>query len=147
MKPCLEEESLNFLKHLVELRNMKVARFKNIDYLPASHEDKENPQVLKKVLLTHEDLILGRVQMVNWAKLPVGNKFRAHYHEDMEEIFIIMDGLVKVKVNAQEAELAKGDVVVIEPQEVHEMENTGSEDAYYIVIGITQGRNGKSINV
>lgn len=126
---------------------MKIIYSKKITYISAAHEDIKNPQAWKKVLLTHSDLISGKVQMVNWAKLPKGNSFQAHYHEDMEEIFIIISGKVKIICNNEAVILEKGDAVVIQPKEIHEMTNISHQDVYYIVIGITQSISGKTIIV
>ena len=43
---------------------MKIVRGNSLEFIPASHEDSQNPGVLKKVLATRNDLIAGRVQMV-----------------------------------------------------------------------------------
>ncbi|KKS40654.1 MAG: hypothetical protein UV04_C0020G0001, partial [Candidatus Gottesmanbacteria bacterium GW2011_GWA2_42_16] len=42
-------KKLNFRRRQI----MKLIRGKNLSYIPASHEDSKNPQVLKKVLLTY----------------------------------------------------------------------------------------------
>lgn len=126
---------------------MKVIRFNELAYIPASHEDAKNSNVWKKVLLTHKDLIAGRVLMVNWAKLPVGRTFRAHYHEDMQEIFIILTGQVRIRVGNEETVLEKCDAVVIPPQTVHEMTNLVDHDAEYLVIGITHNKGGQTVIV
>lgn len=126
---------------------MKVSKSNNIKFIPASHEDDKNPEVWKKVLLTRKDVIDGRIQMINWAKLPAGRTFQAHFHEDMQEIFIILTGKVKVRGGKEETVLEKGDAVVILPQIVHEMTNLVDHDVEYLVIGITQGNSGKTINV
>lgn len=126
---------------------MKVVRGSQMTYIPASHEDSLNPEVWKKVLLTYKDVNPGSFQMVNWAKLPVGKKFRAHYHEDMEEIFIILSGKVRVRCGDENAILEKGDTVTIPPKKIHEMENLIDQDVEYIVIGIVEGVHGKTIIV
>jgi len=71
---------------------MKIFRLQNLEWIPASHENRESPSVWKKVLLQKSDLSEGRVQMVNWCRMEPEKAFRAHYHEDMEEIFIILKG-------------------------------------------------------
>ncbi len=83
--------------------------------------------VLKKVLLEKADLQLGRVQMVNWADLGVGKRFARHYHEDMQEIFIIVQGEAEITAGTQTAMLRRGDAVVIDAREVHQMRNVGTE--------------------
>ncbi len=124
---------------------MKVIKFSDKKYLPASHEDLNNPGVFKKVLLTFKDLSKGRIQMVNWAKLPPGRSFRPHYHQDMQEIFIILSGIVKLTIDNESVMLHKRDTVIINVGAVHKMTNTGRIAAEYLAIGITEKGNGKTI--
>ena len=126
---------------------MKIFRLMNLEWVPASHENRESPSVWKKVLLQKADLSGGRVQMVNGCRMGAEKGFRAHYHEDMEEIFIILKGQAKILVDGEEAEMGKGDAVVIPPGIVHEMKNAGGEDLEYLAIGISQGRGGKTVVV
>ena len=77
---------------------MRVIRATELEFVAASHEDPDSPGVLKKVLLQRDDLIAGRVQMVNWALLPVGQSFSPHYHEDMEEVFIVIRGRAEIRL-------------------------------------------------
>ena len=63
---------------------MNIVRSGDCVFVPASHEDSEVPGVLKKVLLRKDDFIDGKVQMLNWALLPVGRSFSPHYHQDMQ---------------------------------------------------------------
>jgi len=81
---------------------MKIFRLKDLDWIPASHESQQSPSVWKKVLLQKADLLEGRVQMVNWCRMEAEKAFRAHYHEDMEEIFIILKGQAKILVDGEE---------------------------------------------
>ena len=124
---------------------MKIIRLKELEFLPAGHEDPKSPGVLIKILLQKADLLADHLQMVNWAKLGVGKSFRPHYHQDMEEIFIILKGKSRVRIQEEEAELGKEEVVVIPVGRVHEMKNIGEEEVEYIAIGISQGKGGKTI--
>jgi mannose-6-phosphate isomerase-like protein (cupin superfamily) len=99
------------------------------------------------VLATRNDLLDGRVQMINWARLPVGSSFRAHYHEDMEETFILIQGQAEMRIEQTTLMLGPGDTVIVAPREVHTMKNIGPEAVEYIVVGITLGHNGKTIVV
>ncbi len=126
---------------------MHIIRGNAIDYIPASHERPDEPGVLKKVLVQATDLIDGRVQMINWALLPAGNSFQAHYHEDMQEIFILVQGNTQINIGDESAELNTGDAVFIPVSAVHTMHNPHAEDAAYIAIGITLGQSGKTVVV
>jgi mannose-6-phosphate isomerase-like protein (cupin superfamily) len=126
---------------------MRVHRALDQPLVPASHEDPSRPGVLKRVLATRDDLLSGRVQMINWAVLPIGASFRAHYHEDMEETFVMLRGQAAMRVADASVTLGPGDSIQIAPREIHTMINTGSEDVEYLVVGISLGQGGKTIVV
>ncbi|MFA9289010.1 MAG: cupin domain-containing protein [Weeksellaceae bacterium] len=126
---------------------MKIIRNSDIEYQPASHEDPQDPGVLKKVLLRGTDFIKGEIQMINWSKLPVGKAFAQHYHESLQEVFVMLSGTARITVEHESAHLEKGDAVVIEPNEKHVMQNTSQEDVYYIALGIASDTNGKTVVV
>ena len=124
---------------------MLIIRGNEIEFTPASHEDSNDPGVLKRVLATKHDLLVGKVQMVNWAKLPVGRSFQRHYHEDMQEVFVICQGQVVVTVDDKQDRLQAGDAILIDPREVHQMTNESDQDVFYVVFGISTGEGGKTV--
>ena len=85
--------------------------------------------------------------MINWAILPEGRSFRAHYHEDMQEVFVIIKGLARITVDKDKAQIGAGDVVVIPRGGIHKMENIGEETVEYVVVGISEGKRGKTVVV
>jgi len=125
---------------------MKTALFDELSFVPAGHEDPQSPGVLKKVLLACGDLQPGTVQMVNWAKLLPGRSFASHYHQDMQEMFIMVAGVARLLVDGVEVTMKPGDTVRIDPGEVHEMFNETDEPAEYLAIGIASG-NGDTVVV
>lgn len=127
---------------------MHIIRGKSIPFVHASHEEPGKPGSLKKVLATFRDFLPGsRVQMINWAQLPVGLSFRAHYHEDMEEVFIILNGRTSIVVGEEQAEMGKGDLVIIPRKAVHMMKNICDEDVDYVALGVSSGEGGKTVVV
>jgi mannose-6-phosphate isomerase-like protein (cupin superfamily) len=126
---------------------MKLVRFSQREYAPASHEDRENPGVWKKVMVGLLPELKGQVMMVNWAKLPAGNAFENHYHEDMAEVFVLTKGEAVMVVNDETVELEAGDMVVVEVKEHHVMRNTTNEDVEYLVFGVSRGKGGKTVRV
>lgn len=126
---------------------MKLTSFASISFVPAGHENPAAPGVLKKVLLEKADLQPGRVQMINWAKLPVGKQFTRHYHEDMQEVFVLVQGEAEITVGTETAMLRRGDAVLIDAREVHQMRNTGHEDVEYLAMGITGEAGGRTVVV
>ncbi|MEN6557884.1 MAG: cupin domain-containing protein [Thermoguttaceae bacterium] len=124
---------------------MKIISFEDRPLTPAGHENPLSPGVLKRVLLEKADLQPGRVQMVNWAEMDVGRRFTRHYHEDMQEIFVLVRGEAEITVGAETARLRRGDAVVIDPREVHQMRNVGPEPVEYLAVGITRETGGKTV--
>ena len=124
---------------------MKTVRLKDLPLKPAGHEDPNSPGVLVKILFRREEIAPGNLQMVNFAKMPVGASFRPHYHEDLDEIFILLRGKATVRIEEDEAEIQREEMVFLPKGRVHEMSNIGREDVDYIVIGISYGQGGKTI--
>lgn len=117
------------------------------EFVPASHEDLRDPGVWKKVLFSRADIQAGVVQMVNWARLGGGKRFADHYHEDMQEIFVILRGEAHMKIGTERVVLRCGDAVRIDPHEMHVMSNPGTEDVEYIVVGVSSGLGGRTVVV
>ena len=126
---------------------MKIIRLQDLEFVPAGHEDPKDTGVFIKILLRRDDLPLGRLQMINWAKMAAGKSFRAHYHEDMTEIFILVKGKARIRIDAEEADLGREEAIVIPSGKVHQMKNTGTEDIEYVVVGISGEKGGKTVVV
>lgn len=126
---------------------MKIIRTNTLSFIPASHEDPTKPGSLKKVLVKKDDIREGRLQMVNWSLLPAGKSFQPHYHEDMDEIFVIIKGSALITSGGETALVGMGDSVVIPAGEIHEMKNNTTDDVYYIAMGVASGINGKTVTV
>ena len=116
-------------------------------FIPASHEDPKNPGVLKRVIATQREFQAGQVQMLNWARLPVGSSFQPHYHEDMQEVFVLLTGIVSMMGSDRTMTMRPGDTVIINPAEIHQMQNVGDVVAEYIVFGISAQKGGRTVVV
>jgi mannose-6-phosphate isomerase-like protein (cupin superfamily) len=68
-----------------------------------------------------------------------------HYHEDMQEIFVLLKGEVEMHVGKTMTIMHAGDTVIVAPREPHRMVNCLDEVAEYIVFGISSGQNGKTV--
>jgi mannose-6-phosphate isomerase-like protein (cupin superfamily) len=126
---------------------MKIIRFSDETFTPASHENPASPGVLKKVLVKKADLQPGSLQMINWAVMPIGKQFAKHYHEDMQEAFVIMQGSAEITVDGETAVLNAGDTVLIAAREVHQMQNICNREVTYLALGVASGAGGRTVVV
>ncbi len=126
---------------------MKIIRNKDNEFIPASHENPLDPGCLKKVLFKRDDLDPGRVQMINWSILLKNKSFEKHYHEDMEEVFIIFSNEATIIIENEKEILKKGDAVFVPIKKIHQMINETNTDTEYLSIGIATGDTGRTINV
>lgn len=124
---------------------MKIIRLAGIERVPASHEDPAAPGVLKRILLKRDDLASGRIQMINWSTLLPGKSFRPHYHDAMEEVFIILDGESQITIGDEKERLGRGDAVIVPENAVHVMKNLTDHEVHYIAIGIAHESDGKTV--
>jgi quercetin dioxygenase-like cupin family protein len=124
---------------------MNLIHLKDLEFIPASHENPKLPAVFKKLLYRLDPLSPRFLQMVNWANLRVGASFRPHFHQDMEEIFILLRGKARMRIEQEQAEVNSESVVVIPAGKIHELTNIGQEEVEYIVIGASQGKGGKTV--
>lgn len=115
--------------------------------VPANHENPLSPGVWKRTLFTRDSIRPGIVQMVNWATLPAGKSFAPHYHEDMQEVFVIVAGRAHMTADGQTVVLQSGDAVLIEPREIHQMHNRDAEEVHYVVLGVSAGQGGRTVVV
>lgn len=125
---------------------MKVTRASELQFVPASHEDARAPSAFKRVLFTKGDFCPGQVQMVNWALLPAGKSFRRHLHQDMDEMFLVINGQAKMEIGAEQITLSAGDGVIVPLGTPHTM-TALNDDVQYIVMGVALGHNGKTVVV
>jgi len=63
-------------------------------------------------------LITGKKAMASFIEMEPGMKFPIHKHRS-EEIMIVLEGSIKRRVANQEFMLSKGDVLVVDSDEVH----------------------------
>lgn len=125
---------------------MKIIRSSLLPFIAASHEDPADPGSLKRVLFTLKDFPKSHIlQMINWAKIEAGKSFRTHYHEDMDEVFIIIRGTAAIKIGNEKEDMQAGDAVLVPAGSAHAMKNTGNEAMEYLVAGISRGKGGKTV--
>ncbi len=77
-------------------------------------------------LLAHRNSCI-RNQTLAEARLPAGAATAAHYHEQTEEIYYILQGSGRMQVGDDSRDVGPGDAVAIPPGQRHQITNTGTE--------------------
>lgn len=90
--------------------------------------------IKKKVIAKKGDI--PHIPQIAQAILKPGNRVKQHSHSDLYEVFYIESGEVQVKVNNQENTLKAGDIITIEPNDIHEFENKSEVDVKMFYFGI-----------
>ncbi len=63
-----------------------------------------------------------------------GDKLGAHYHNEVEETFYLVEGTVKFYVNGQEYQAVPGDAFRLEPTDRHDIRNDSDAPAKFVFI-------------
>jgi mannose-6-phosphate isomerase-like protein (cupin superfamily) len=77
-------------------------------------------------LLAHRNSCI-RNQSLAEARLPPGGVTTPHRHRLTEEIYYILQGTGRMRVDEDEREVSPGDAIAIPPGARHQMTNTGKE--------------------
>lgn len=109
---------------------MKISSIDSTEELEVSH----NPKIKKHVLVSNGEI--DNVTNYSKAVFPPGEIAHAHNHRDMTEVFFIVSGQGVISVNEKSIPLEAGMCVTVEPNEIHELKNTGSTDMVVMYFGI-----------
>ncbi|MBI2022789.1 cupin domain-containing protein [Candidatus Daviesbacteria bacterium] len=109
---------------------MKLISLKNLPNEPVSH----NPQILKKVILKKG--LIPKLTNFSQATFKPGQIAPSHAHLDMYEVFFVTVGSGIIKINQKEYKLKKGVCVLVDPDETHEIVNSGLKDLVLTYFGI-----------
>lgn len=109
---------------------MKYTSLSTQDSMPVSH----NGAIAKTVLLAQGDAE-PLIQFAQ-AEFPAGQIAPSHAHPDMAEVFFVESGAGEIEVEDQVHRLEPGVCVLVEPQERHEVRNTGTEPLVLTYFGV-----------
>lgn len=82
-------------------------------------------------LLAHRNSCI-RNQSLAEARVMVGASTTPHYHPHTEEIYYILRGHGRMRINEETAEVGPGDAIAIPPGAVHTIQNTGGETLVFL---------------
>ena len=102
---------------------------------------KFTPQTFKNVaelVLSNElynvyDLKLERLT-ISITELHAGKETRGHKHENVEEVYVCLDGVGEMEVDTEHFKFEKGDVVVIPQGAFHRVYNTSKKELKFLAI-------------
>jgi mannose-6-phosphate isomerase-like protein (cupin superfamily) len=66
--------------------------------------------------------------------IPPGKGSTPHYHRKSEESYLILSGRAEMHINTTQIKLRAGEAVLIEPMEVHQIQNVGEEDLVFLAV-------------
>jgi mannose-6-phosphate isomerase-like protein (cupin superfamily) len=79
--------------------------------------------------------------------MSAGKSLALHYHEYMEEVFIILSGEAEFEIDGEKETLEATDAVYVPQQAKHQMKNIGTGDLEYLAIGVVTKSGGKTVVV
>ncbi len=88
-------------------------------------EVSHNASIKKKVLLEAQDI--PNILQLAQAIFPAGEIAKGHIHDDLTEVFMVIEGGGEIQVNNETLALVAGDTIVIEAGDYHELRNTTSK--------------------
>lgn len=94
---------------------------RSIDSLPDERVS-HNPRVTKRVLLRNGEV--PQITQFSRASFPPNEFCGVHTHHDMWEMFLVESGFGVAVVNSTNLALSPGTCLVVEPGEVHEIQNS-----------------------
>lgn len=95
---------------------------KNIRQVPAV-PTKDGSEI--RELLAHRNSSI-RNQSLAEARIPAGRSTLEHYHPESEEIYYILSGRGKIRIEGEVKSVFPGDAIAIPPGKRHKLWNTGS---------------------
>lgn len=104
---------------------MDLKSISEIEFSNSSH-----PGQTKKVIF-HGFEMISPVTQVAYAELRAMDIVAEHYHESMEEVFLILDGKCEFSLDGVSHLLKKDDVIKISPKIKHTLRSIRDTKLYY----------------
>jgi mannose-6-phosphate isomerase-like protein (cupin superfamily) len=101
---------------------------RNLDQVP-SFITKDGSEI--RELLAYRNSAICHQSLAE-ARIPVGGSTQEHYHPKAEEIYYIMAGTGKVRIEGESQDVRVGDAIPILPGQKHKIWNTGAETLRFL---------------
>lgn len=102
--------------------------FKRISDIELS--DSAHPDQSKKVIF-HGSEMISSVTQIAYTELRAGDSIEEHYHDSMEEVFLMLDGECEFSLDGVLHLLKKEDVIKIAPKIKHNLKAIRDTKVYY----------------
>ena len=79
--------------------------------------------------------------------IKAGKSSLPHFHKESEESYLILSGKASLAVDSHKFELSRGEAVLIEPHEVHQISNPGPADLVFLAVCVPAWRPEDSFEV
>lgn len=109
---------------------MKLIKLEDIPQVSISHD----PNIKKKVIL--EKGYIPQLMTFAQATFQPGQSVEEHKHDTMFEVFFIQSGKADFVVSGKKVVVKKGDVISIEPEELHSQSNPYEKPVTWLYFGI-----------
>ena len=104
-----------------------------IDSLP-DEIVRHNAAISKKVLLRSGEI--PQLTQFSQARFPAGQIAKTHSHPDLYEVFFVESGQGIMQIEGTAHALSPGTCITVEPNEKHEVVNTGQQELVLTYFGL-----------
>jgi len=109
---------------------MKLLKLDELPEVGISH----NPDIKKKVIL--DKGYIPRLMTFGQATIKPGQSVEEHKHDTMYEVFYIQSGTADFIVNGEKIVVREGEVISLEPHELHSQNNPYPKSVTWLYFGI-----------
>lgn len=109
---------------------MKICFTEDLQEAELSH----NPKIKKKIFISKDEI--KSITNFSRAVFPPGETAYAHSHNDMTEVFYIESGHGTITIDGKHLQMKPGTCIIAEPNETHELKNTGATDLVILYFGV-----------
>lgn len=97
-----------------------------------SHEQ----EIYKQIFLRNGEV--PHITAFSRAKIKRGQEIEPHSHQDMYEVFFVLEGAGELEVARKQFKLKQGDCICIAPKEIHSFRCTSEEPLALLYFGVAE---------
>lgn len=86
------------------------------------------------------DDFLSNILWFNDNLVQPGVAIEAHEHEDIKEVYYVLQGQGEMRIGDEERPVSEGDAIYLPPRKTHTLKNTGTYPLRFVCIGAKVNR-------